>query len=451
MSVEPLIISALVEEGTPKLAFQAGITVEDFELYDEEFQWLCGQYEKRRPITPRRFKQKFPEFDFVLPRENVRDLFEELKQERAFVAISAGIDQVLEDLDHENVIEKAIQLREVLGDALRIHAPNQDVRLRTETEGYLQRLKNLQALMENGEIPGIPTGLKHFDAHFGGWQGECSYVFLGRPGDAKSFLLAKAAVEAEWAGYRVGFFSPEMTLHQHQARFNTLRSAREEVQRACNLKGAFRNRALKDGHGFNLKTFARFLAWYEANVEGEIYLFTQKYRMQKMSIGYIESRIEDYGLDMIIVDPLYKLRSPKLRKSRWEELGEITDALTDIAHSHNIPVLMSNQANRALVGKRGIAPDKDSSFGTDAPVQEGDTVVGVKHYSEERLMKLKCSKNRHGEDFTFSVNFVPNIGVMQDDAPRSYSENGEFQGTLEKLIEETTSIEEAIEKVEVPE
>ena len=420
MSVEAYVIAALVDEGSPKKAFQAGVTEDDFEFHDEEFAWIIGRAERRKPITPRLFKKQFPEFDFIKPRESLKDLMEELKQERAYLTISSAIEQIIAGeapLDQENALEKALELRELLGDALKIHAPQSDVLIKGNWQDHFDHMKQLSVLRENGEIPGIPTGLNHFDHHFGGLQGEASYLFLGRPGDAKSFSLGKLAVEGAWAGYRIGFFSPEMTEHQHRCRFNTLLSAKKEIQEACGLQGAFRNRALKDGRGFNLKKYKRFLDYIENEMAGEIVLFTQKYRRQKMTVSFIESRVEDLGLDAVIVDPIYKLKAPSRRGNRWEELGEITDSLTDLAHGHNIPVVLSNQANRAMMGTKGDAPSKESSFGSDAPVQEADCVIGVKHESEQRIMKYRCTKNRHGEPFNFAARFVPNIGQLEDVTP----------------------------------
>jgi hypothetical protein len=80
---------------------------------------------------------------------------------------------------------------------------------------------------------------------------------------------------------------------------------------------------------------------------------------------------------------------------------------------------MSNQANRAYVGKRETAPGKDSSFGTDAPVQEANCVIGVKHFSEERMMQYHCTKNRDGEEFRCKCKFHPNIGILEDVTPLS--------------------------------
>jgi hypothetical protein len=450
ISVEAYVIAALVDEGSPKKAFQAGVSTDDFEIHDEEFQWIVSRAEKRKPITPRLFKKQFPEFDFILPSEKMGDLLDELKQERAFVAVSSAIDEIYsgeDPLSQENALAKAMSLREVLGEVVKLHAPHADIAIKADWMNTYERIKNLNILRSNGEAPGIPTGIDHFDHHFGGLQPETSYLFLGRPGDAKSFTLAKLVIEAAWNGYRVGVFSPEMTRHQHECRFHTLLSAKKEIQDALGLKGAFRNRALKDGYGFNLKQYRRFLQWLDDNLTGEIHLFTQKYRREKMSVSYIESRVEDLALDAIFIDPIYKLKPPRKRGSKWEELGEITDALIDLSHTYNIPLVMSNQANRATPGGKGDAPSKDSSFGADAPVQEANCVIGVKHFSEERIMKYKCDKNRDGEPFKFTAKFHPNIGVLEDVTPlKGDYFNGYDPDKAAQLMESMGSTEEAATK-----
>jgi replicative DNA helicase len=447
LSVEALVISKLVEEGSPKKAFQAGITSDDFELHDEEWEWLVGRAIARKAINPRVFKKSFPEFDFTVTREKLQDLLDELKHERAYLAISSAIEEVFDGedpLSQENAVDKAVALRESLGDVLRVHSPYSDVALRSQWEKGYERVKQLMTLRRNGQRIGIPTGLDHFDVHFGGYQKETSYLFLGRPGDAKSFTIAKACVEGAWDGFRVGLFSPEMTEHQHNCRVHTLFSAKREIQQALGLRGAFRNRELKDGllSKGELHAYRKFLKHLDDIVKGEIHLFTQRYRREKMSVSYIESRIEDYGLDMVIIDPIYKLRAPRKRGTKWEELAEITDALIDLSHTYNIPVIMTNQANRALVGRRGEPPDKDSSFGSDSMVQEANCVVGVKHFSEERQMKFNCSKNRDGEPFKFTAKFHPNVGILEDITPvQDHYRNGYD-------VDKAQELQEALEEVE---
>lgn len=422
MSVEALVVAGIVETGDLKQAFRAGINRADFEIYDEEFDWVIRRYESRKPINARVFKTKFPEFDFIVSDEGLDDLITELKDERAYVAVASAIEEVYNgenSLSQENAMDKAMELRDALAETLRLHAPNSDVAVRSDWRDSYGHVKKLRMLRQNGEAPGISTGIAHFDHHFGGLQPETSYLFLGRPGDAKSFTLAKCVVTGAWEGFKMGVFSPEMTKHQHNCRFHTLLSAMPDVQKAAGIKNAFRNRALKDGTltKGQLFSYKRFLEWLDDEMKGEIHLFTQKYRQERMSVSYVESRIEDYGLDAIFIDPIYKLRSPRKRGNRWEELGEIVDSLVNLSHTYNIPVIMSNQASRALVGKRGDAPDKDSSFGADAPVQEANCVIGVKHFSDEKQMAYNCSKNRDGEPFKFKAKFHPNVGVLEDVTP----------------------------------
>jgi replicative DNA helicase len=417
LSYESFVIAGLVEEGTLKKAFEENLTADDFELYDEEFSWMVERAESKQPITPLFFKQQFPEFDFVKADESLPDLISEFKKERAYVAISSAIDEMIggeNPLEPYNALDKASQLTEILEQIQRSAGVHSMVWVKAGWEDHYARMKSLATLRDNGDIPGIPTGQTHLDHHWGGLQGQTAHLYLGRPGDAKSFSVAQLAVEAAWHGYRAVVFSPEMSEHQHYARFHTLLSAKKEVQEVLGFKEAFRNRALREGRGFNLKNYKRFLQWMASDLPGEIALFTQKYRREKMTTPYIKHRIKDVAADLVIIDPVYKLSPPRRRGTRWEELSEITDSLVDIAHEFNIPVVLSNQANRALVGAKDDAPNMNSSFGSDTPVQEADVVIGVRHFSDDRILKFKCSKNRYGDRFSFTAKFIPNIGVLED-------------------------------------
>jgi hypothetical protein len=442
MSVEQLVLSELVREGSPRKMFQAGITPEYFEMYDDEIKWVCDRYERRKEITPRLFKRKFPDVELLPTSERIQDLLEELRQERAFISIGSALDDIGASIDHENAIEKAMELQEILREVVRQHAPASDVMLKRDWKSHYDEMKRLQAIREAGESPGIPTGFKHLDHHWGGLQGGNLHVPLGRPGDGKSYFLAKLAVSAMLDGRRVGFFSPEMNEFQHRCRVSTLLSADKRVQEALNLKQSFRNRALMDGINYNIKTYRRFLEFVEEHVKGEIVLFTQKWRRQKMSPAYIEGRVDELGLELVIVDPLYKLKAPAKRQLRHEELGEIVDQVQAIGEAFNIPIVLTNQAGRALVGA-GKVPDKDSSHGSDAPIQEATYVVGVRYYEDEGLLSIRGSKSRFGKNFKFDVSFNPNTGWMEEmtDPEGSYY-NGYDDATANRLRKELEGDEE---------
>lgn len=417
MSVESLVIAELVAEGSPKKALQLGITDDDFEIYDEEFAWLLERAERQKPINPRLFKQAFSDFEFIRPHERVEDLIDELKQERAYLAVASAIDEISQDLTGENAMEKAAQLREILGDTLRIHNPASDVLLKADWESHWAEMKRLKKLHDSGHELGISTGIKSLDHHLGGLVPGRMIVTLGRPGDAKSYLIAKFAVEAMKQGKLVGLFSPEMSEFEHRCRVHTLLSADPKIQKDCDLTQAFRNRALMEGHGFDMKRYKRFLKYINGDMKGEIFLFTQRFRRVKMNAGYVEQKIEDFGLDLVIVDPIYKLRPPRKRALRHEELADIVDSMQELAESFNVPIVITNQAHRLQGNARGNAPHKDTSFGSDSLAQEGDHVIGVKHIDDEGRLILRCTKNRFGGNFQSDIRFRPNIGLMEDLTP----------------------------------
>lgn len=442
MSVEAFVLSGLIEEGSLKKAFQSLVQPSDFVMYEEEWNWLLAQTEQRRPINWRRFQKAFPDFERLSPDERLQDLIEELKLESAYMALTSALEQIVEELTPENTIEQAQFLREVIAQVLRVHSHSSDIILSSDFKEHLAAIKNLQILRANGVAPGIPTGIKTLDAHWGGLQAGRMILVLGRPGDAKSFFQSKLFVEGFLDGRRVGMFSPEMNEHEHRARIATLLTANKRVQEEIGITKAFRNRALMDGHGFNYKTYKRLWEWVDAQ-PGAMVLFTQKFRRSKMTPSYIESKIDDLGLECIYVDPIYKLNPSErmYRANSWERIQTITDELQGLAESQNVPLVCSNQAHRQM-GNKGDAPTKDNSFGSDNPVMEADHVVGVKHITDERKLILRCTKNRFGQDFRVELKFIPNIGIMED---VSFKEPGYYNGHEDGMED---SVKEAVQELE---
>jgi replicative DNA helicase len=428
VTVEPLVLAAIVEEGTPRKAYLEGISAEDFELYDEEFEWIEKRAERRQPITPRAFREKFPDFEWVLAKEPLKDLLDELRREQAYVRLNALIETVADNLNVDNALDLSESMFEIVSEIRRQYAPQSDFFISGDYQSHLERIRHMRTLRQQGILPGIPTGIQSLDFNWDGLVPGRLVLVLGRPGEGKSSLIAKFAWEGMKHKCRVGLFSPEMNEFEHTCRFHTMASAEDNVQEAVGITKAFRNRMLMKGEGFNIKAYKRLCEYLES-MDGEIVLFSQKYRRDKMSPDFISSKVQDLSLDMVIVDPLYKLRPPRRhRDNRLWEIGEIVDALQGMAETFNIPVVICNQAHRQ--GPKGDAPGKDSSFNSDQPVQEADHVIGIKHESESRTLVLRCSKSRFGATFRTDLRFLPDVGVMKEIETRErHFDNGvEFAG-----------------------
>jgi replicative DNA helicase len=449
MSVEALVVTAIVQEGAQGLrkVYQEGISSDDFLVYEEEFAWIEERVASRQPLNGRIFKGKFDEFEWLPPNENLKDLLAELKKERAFTELTQLVNTLADELDIDNALSKAEFARDRVAEITRLHAPASDHLLIAGWRDHLEEQKHLRTLRRGGAPPGIPTGLANIDFHWDGLVPGRMIVVLGRPGEGKSYLTAQFAKEAILQHYRVLFFSPEMNRREHLCRLHTLLSADSRVKEALGLKHSFRNRALMNGMGYNMKSYSRFMKHLEENY-GEIILMTNTHRRRKMSPAFIEAKIEDVRPDLVIIDPIYKLSAVRPRQSRVEELSEISDSIQDLAEAFSIPVVVTNQAHRQATGKDD-APHKDSSFNSDVPVQEADHVIGVKNKSDENLLLCRCSKSRFGADFRFESQFYPNTGVLRElTQPEGSYYNGSDDPDEDELREIVGNATRATQEVE---
>lgn len=440
MSVEALAISAIVEEGASALRtlYANGVTSKDFVVYEEEFEWIEQRASAKKPINMRIFRQRFAEFDGLRASESVKDLAISLKEERAFTDLTAMMATLGSQLQKDNAVELAMAAREKLSEITRAHAPMSDFVLE-DWEEEIAEMRRWREMEKQGIAPMLKTGFAHLDNEWGGLLPGQLVQVLGRTGEGKSLKTVAIALNAKLQDARVGLFSPEMSRHEIKSRLMPMASAKPEIKEAAGLDKSFRNRALLHRSGFNIKVYERFCQFFEQELPGKIHLLAGTHRQGQMTVGYIEDRIVDLGLDLVIIDPVYLLRPVRFFSDNQQaEIGATSYALAALAETYNIPIIITNQANRQ--GATGDAPHKDRSYNSDIPNHVSDYVLGVKHVSEENRMICRCTKSRHGQEFRYDVICFPNTGVWKEITPvgRNY-----FNGSDDVNEEELKAIVEA--------
>ena len=410
-SVEHLALCALVRDGAPSLRslYAAGVTENDFVLYSEEFKWIERRLMSKSSLNQRVFRARFPDVEWMLPDASIKELAGELKEERAFEEVNALIEEVASDLATDNAVSIANKARERLSEITRSHTPGGDV-LIEDWHDHVANIKNAMKLRKAGMSVGLKTGFPHLDHHWGGLMPGQLVLFLGRTGEGKSYKTMIIALEAKLQGANVGVFTPEMSQHEVRCRLHTVASAKKEIQEAVGIDRAFRNRALMQMHGFNVKAYERFCAHF-AELPGRIHLLSGLRRAEQMTVGYIEDRIVELELDLVIIDPIYLLKPVRrYRDNPYAEVGATTEAIERVCEGYGVPIIITNQAHRQG-GSKDDAPHKDRSYGSDVPAQLSDYVLGIKHLSEENMMICRCTKSRFGQEFRYELDFFPNIGV----------------------------------------
>lgn len=417
MSAEAILLSKLIEEGAGALrqVYTHGIGANHFTYYRNEFTWVESRVARRKPINRRIFRETFPDFEWSPTiDESTPDLALELKEEVALAELTALIATLSEEATKDNVLSLALQAREVLTTITRSHSLASDVDL-DDWEHTIQEMRQGQILAAQGKRFGLLTGFPHIDTHWGGINPGQFIEILGRTGQGKSyFLMLLAWLLRRKNGARIGIFSPELSEHEVKSRYHTIASADKEIQAALGLSRSFRNRALMDRNGFNLKSY-QALNEHLATLDGCLRLFCSTGMSERMSVAYIEDRVIEHSLDAVIVDPIYLLAPVRLHAQGNEhtELSWVAHALHDVTERLNVPVIFSNQSH--LAGDD--APTMGQSFGAKGLVHLSDYVLGVMHFSRENRMVCTASKARFGAGFRFEMQLVCNTGYWKVDTP----------------------------------
>jgi len=416
MSAEALTIAAVVQEGAPALRklYASGVSINDFPIYEEEFRWIENRLGRRKPVNRRIFRERFPDFEWAPPREPIEDLAVSLREERALEEVTAILTTMADEVTKDNALDIATQMRERLAVVTRKHAPLADIDL-DEWEMVIEEMRQGQILAKQGMSLGVLSHDPFIDFHLGGWLPGQFIEILGRTGEGKSYKMTAFGWAAKQQGRKVGLFSPEQNAHETRCRYHTLASADKKVKADLGLKHSFRNRALMFRTGFNLKSY-QALCEYLREMPGRFHLLAGAGMQDQMSVGYIEDRIVELELDLVLVDPIYLLKPVRVHHqgNNWQETVWIAESLHRLSERYQVPILFSNQAHEGdSLRAQADAPHKSGGFGGKALGHLSDYVMGVKHVSNERRMIVRCSKSRFGSAFRYEYFFDANTGATK--------------------------------------
>lgn len=187
-------------------------------------------------------------------------------------------------------------------------------------DGIRETLHRWQAI-ENGQQPGIMTGLKDYDALIRGFLPSQLHILAGRPGMGKSALMLQIAKAAG----KTAIFSLESLMF-------------ELVERVMAQEGGLGQEVFRSP-----ESLAKNRARIQAAI-GSISGYPIKVNdSTTINVGQIHSQCRKMkakdGLDMVIVDYLQLVQAVGKHERREREIGSISESLKRMANDLNVPVL----------------------------------------------------------------------------------------------------------------
>jgi len=225
------------------------------------------------------------------------------------------------------------------------------------------------AAYENGDLPGVSTGVGEIDAITGGMKPGELWVISGPSSSGKSVLMYQVESEFLGNGKVVANFSAELMAREIVGRLVTLR-ARVGYDAITTPKGVTKSEITKIQTA--IKEMEQTRMWIDASAGQSL-----------DSISSEAERIRDIegDIDLIVVDYIQIIRGVRSKgDSREQEVASISGGLKQLAKKMGCPVITGSQEN-------------DDGKTRESRAIEQDADVWIKITSDGILMK----KVRNGQ------------------------------------------------------
>ena len=279
---------------------------------------------------------------------------------------------------------------------------------------YMPEVFAVMERQAKGEITGLKTGLIDLDKHLSGLQNGDLIVLGGRPRMGKTSLAIDIAGAAAIDQRKsVCFFSLEM-------------AARQIVERQLFTRAKVNGELLRKGKlpardYPNLALAAplfndRNLKWM---VDGATLLtplrMVSKVRRHKMR----------HGLDLIVVDNIQKMKPDSGQKDKRLAVGEITEALKNMAKDLDVPILAISHLSRGVDKRAEPEPELSDLQESGNIEQDADIVLFIYRESEykdvepgkEGETKLIIAKYRNGSAGVLDLRFNHALSSFENYVP----------------------------------
>lgn len=393
--IEQSIISKLLEGGSLDVLHTNSVSPEMFLTCGDEIAFILKHYEEYKQVPDKiTFLSEFREFQMLEVSESMDYLVYKLKEAYTYTKI-VPIIQNAADRVREDSIDAISYLKEQIAQL------EADVPVSGNKDGYdiitnaKDRFAEYKKRCEVKGLIGIPTGIPKLDELTNGWLwGEELVVITGRTNVGKSWMAEYFATVAYNLGYKILFYSGEMSREIIGFRFDTLN---KHFSNSGLLNGAGTLGVKPDTDG------GRYLAEdYEnytnqlSQKSGFVVVTPDDFNGRKPNVDELKELAVKHGADMIVVDQLSLMSDKRKADIPRIAYGNISEDLFLMSKELKKPVILLAQANREAVKnrKKGESPELHDLAESDLVGQNSSRVLSLSVI--DGTLKIALKKNRYG-------------------------------------------------------
>lgn len=402
MNPEASIINCILKTGDMIGPLNTNVE-QSLDLYDQEWAFIKEYYTNYREVPPIDvFESKFPSFDTYVTEGTMEHYIDQVHQYKAKKVVQELLMDSAAALKERGPydIVKAMQSQlSKLGRDTRMIA---DLDLVANADERLDNLRERIEMLESGrKIIGIPTGIQALDDKFGGWQKGDFVVIAGWTGSLKSWLAMYFAQHAWLEGYRVLYFSLEMSKLQIGYRFDTMLSGREG--------GKFTNSSLTHAKDIFFDDYKTWLG--DQLKDKHPFVVVTNEELEEVTQNTVQAKIDLWRPDLVILDYHGLFDEASGIQGEVEKTKQLSKAFKRMAIKTQTPILditavtMKDDHGERPPNLNELAWSKQLAFDSDL------TLSVCKHGN---MLEVISRKARRSDEIHFYMEWDVDKGKAKD-------------------------------------
>lgn len=393
--VEQSLICKVLDAPDLEILHANGVIPEMFLTCGDEIKFIIHHYTQYKQMPDKiTFLEHFKEFQMLEVTESTDYLVYKLKEAYTYTKL-APIIQNTADKVRADSIEAIKYLKEEL------EALQQAVPVSKNKDGYdivanaSDRLQEYKKRCEVKGLIGIPTGIDKLDELTNGWMwGEELVVVTGRTNVGKTWIGEYFAVKAWQLGYKILFYSGEMSREMVGFRFDTLNKHFSNMG-LLNGAGTLGKKPDTDGGKYLQEDYENYVSQLSQK-SGFIVVTPDDFEGRKPNADEIKSLALKHNADMIVIDQLSLMSDKRRADTPRIAYNNISEDLFLVSKELKKPILLMAQANREAVKnrKKGESPELHDLAESDGVGQNATRVISLSVI--DGTLKMSIKKNRYG-------------------------------------------------------
>lgn len=387
----------------------AKVSSESFTFFPQVFSFIEDYVRESggKTLPSKELLQK--QFSVSLPEARDRDFYVKELLERELGRKTQGVLEIgINLLVEEQKPSEAVNY--LLASLAKLRKQTRITRSVTD-QNALERLDHFLEKQEKerqGIKIGLRTGLSFFDEEQLGLTPGNFLGIMGNTNVGKSWLLQYISSVMYVDGARVLFISPEMSVEEVEARWDTL------VGRLFGVE--LSNMGIMRGRGVNVAAYREFL---EKVKERKDWLTCCASDVgNSFTVGGIEDLALQFKPDVVALDgiPLIGLDGKASKTEVWQRVSEVSYTLKNMAEAHGFVVMATNQATRETELKEDVHL-KDIGY-SYAFAQACDRVLAIsaprepERQEHERLVRLIKARVGSKSSQVVHINWDVDKGII---------------------------------------